>query len=457
MFNEVYNDWNHKRAKAIIDHYGYRFFYGKKVLDLGAGLGDIAASLSRLGADVTCVDVRQENLDIIAKKHPHLRTMKVDLDYDWPFIRGQYDVVLSLGLLCHLRDCSAHIKNICSVAEHVILETEVLDSSDFNLRISIFEDKAVNDLSFHGEGSLVNTENIQNRLSEAGAKFKRADDPKMNSGPYRYNWQNSNAGRVFGNRRLWFVRLDKFIAQKLENQRLTAEAEKAIFAPPFLQPEIRHSYSYQLDRKSIDNMEYFVHTAKINNKSEGKIRLFYNYYEDPDPTRQEEINYCLKKNLENNNFDVIILESNTPPTFDFFFQKINIISGPDDINIICNADIYFDESISLARNISHKEVYALNSWDWITPEHVVFKDNLDNQDVWIIRGRIENVFGGFQIGKQAYDNRIAFEFLKAGFKVFNPSQSIKTYHRHTSGIRRHFIREFVPGPYLFILPTEITG
>ena len=68
------------RIKAIIDNYGVPFFQGKSVLDLGAGHGEIGAALARLGATVTCVDARQENLDIINVKHPHLKTIKTDLE-----------------------------------------------------------------------------------------------------------------------------------------------------------------------------------------------------------------------------------------------------------------------------------------------------------------------------------------------------------------------------------------
>lgn len=228
MFSEQYNQWNHNRAKAIIDYYGYKFFYGKKVLDLGSGHGEIAASLARLGADVTCVDARQENLNFISKKHPHLKTMRIDLDVDWPFMFHQFDVAISFGLLCHLKNYDKHIKDICNAAENVILETEVLDYSDPNGRIPIYEEKSIHDLSFHGEGSILTAAKIQNSLSEISATFKRIDEAKINSGSYRYDWKESESGRQFGNRRFWFIRRDVFIAQKLYNQEQIKKAEGTI-------------------------------------------------------------------------------------------------------------------------------------------------------------------------------------------------------------------------------------
>jgi SAM-dependent methyltransferase len=432
-FDINYDDWNHKRAKAIIDHYSHRYFYGKRILDLGAGRGEIAASLSRLGADITCVDARQENLDFIHKKHPHLKTMKIDLDYEWPFTRGQFDMVLSLGLLCHLKNHFSHIKNICSITENIVLETEVLDTNDPNTKITIYEEKTINDLSFGGEGSIVSAEHIQNRLSEAGAKFKRTDDTKLNSGPYKYDWKEINAGKVFGNRRMWFIRNDNYLHQLQENK-----------------PNTFNPANIHVDYQTQNNNQGFIQPA-INNI---KLRLFYNYYEDSNITRRAEIDYCLQKNVDNSMFDIIIVASDINPTFNFMFEKINRLTGPNDINIICNSDIFFDTSIRLANKIKNKEVYALSRWDWVNAGNIKFIDKDINQDAWIIRGKIENVNGDFQMGKPGCDIRLAYEFNKAGYNVINPSKSIKAMHVHNSNVRRYTEADRIAGEYLIIKPSN---
>ena len=33
MFDGKYFDWNQKRIKGIVDHFGYKFFYGKKIAE----------------------------------------------------------------------------------------------------------------------------------------------------------------------------------------------------------------------------------------------------------------------------------------------------------------------------------------------------------------------------------------------------------------------------------------
>jgi len=183
------------------------------------------------------------------------------------------------------------------------------------------------------------------------------------------------------------------------------------------------------------------------------IRLFYNYYEDKHPLRKMEIDMCLQKNLANKFINTIIIESASKPTYEFFFQQINKVTGPDDINIICNSDIFFDETIVLAEGLKHKQLYALSRWEWKHPLHITHFDRPDSQDTWIVKGKVENVFGGFTLGIRGCDNRIAYEFHKAGYAVSNPSKSIKTYHVHNSGIRNYTMADVVPEPYLTI-PTS---
>jgi hypothetical protein len=190
----------------------------------------------------------------------------------------------------------------------------------------------------------------------------------------------------------------------------------------------------------------------------GKTRLFYNYYEDKNPIRKNEIDFCLRKNIENSAFDLIIIESENNPTFNFMFERINRLSGPNDINIICNSDIFFDQTISFANRIGFKEVYALNRWDLIKfydNNTAKLLDNDRNQDVWIIRGKIEGVDGNFQMGKPGCDGRIAYELKKAGYNVMNPSRSIKAYHYHDSGVRHYTEADRVSGEHFYVKPTTL--
>jgi hypothetical protein len=185
------------------------------------------------------------------------------------------------------------------------------------------------------------------------------------------------------------------------------------------------------------------------------IRLLYNYYEDKHATRKREIDFCLQKNLGNPFFQTIIVESVGKPTYQYFFQKINELTGPNDVNIICNSDIFFDETIVLAEKIQPKQFYALLRWEYMSNGSIQFHERPDSQDTWIVRGKVENVHGNFTLGIRGCDNRIAHEFHAAGYTVSNPSKSIKSYHVHNSGVRNYTMADVVPPPYHTIHPSSL--
>jgi hypothetical protein len=185
------------------------------------------------------------------------------------------------------------------------------------------------------------------------------------------------------------------------------------------------------------------------------IRLLYNYYEDRNPVRKKEIDFCLQKNLENPHLNVIIVESLEKPAYNTMFEKLNWITGPDDLNIICNSDIFFDDSILLAeQHLHNRDVFALTRWDFINEHNIKFFDRRDSQDTWMWKGKMEHVISGFTLGKRGCDNRIAHEFRNAGYRITNPSRTIKTYHVHNSNVRNYTQNDVVHGPYLHV---EITG
>lgn len=206
MFDGKYLDWNQKRIKGIINHFGHDFLFQKKVLDLGCGHGDISGALYRLGAEVTAVDIRQEHLKIVGKKFPGIKTIKADLDRNWPFIGKNFDIILNFDLMCHLANFESHLKSVCSSAKTLILESSVCDSDDPFKSIIISENKNIYDLSGNGQGCHPSVAAVERVLKECGFSFTRLDSPKFNSGNYTYNWIAKNDGGYSSNqRRIWFA------------------------------------------------------------------------------------------------------------------------------------------------------------------------------------------------------------------------------------------------------------
>lgn len=181
------------------------------------------------------------------------------------------------------------------------------------------------------------------------------------------------------------------------------------------------------------------------------VNLFLNYYYDENNLRNRELEFCLYKNISNKNINTIIIESKSRLKYSDFFSYIKKIKAFNDVNIIANLDIYFDDSVVLCESIGGKNVYALSRWDDLRGRLVHF-DRQDSQDAWVFRGIPEGVVGDFYLGVPGCDNKIAFQFKDAGYSVYNPSFDIKAIHVHQSRKRNYSRRDSVPPPYL-VVPT----
>ena len=211
-----------KKNNFIFNVFSHKYFLNKKILDAGCGNGEIALSFFRLGSDVTIADARQEHLSAISKKYPSIKTLK--LDFENPFSFGsKFDVTLSIGTLCHVKNYEKHLKDLCLRTKDLILETSVCDSDDPNVSFEINEDKSIHGLSFSGKGSRPSAAKIEKILIENGMSFIRLDVPDLNFDKYIYDWQVSNSNnKALFLRRFWIcsksTNVVKEIGKKFKKQ-----------------------------------------------------------------------------------------------------------------------------------------------------------------------------------------------------------------------------------------------
>lgn len=101
---------------------------GKRVLDVGCGVGHLAERLVRMGASVVCVDGRKSNIASLRQRYPHLEAHVGNVETE-PLSRfGRFAVVFSYGLLYHLENPLQSLRNMESVCdEMLLLETIICD------------------------------------------------------------------------------------------------------------------------------------------------------------------------------------------------------------------------------------------------------------------------------------------------------------------------------------------
>lgn len=209
------------------------------------------------------------------------------------------------------------------------------------------------------------------------------------------------------------------------------------------------------------------------------INLYLHYFKHKTPARKAELDFCVKQNINNKNFDkiyllleneldvqdwmnkpnVIIVNINKRMNFKDMFEYINTINDIEEkINIISNLDIFFDNTISKLNNHNvDNHFITLTRWDLnIKTKQAKFFNTNCSQDTWIWKGKVDlnNLDLDFGFATPGCDNAICGVFHEAGYKVINPSLDLKSYHLHQDTSRSYTDNDVVRKRLYLLTPTE---
>lgn len=205
------------------------------------------------------------------------------------------------------------------------------------------------------------------------------------------------------------------------------------------------------------------------------MNLFFEFFNSKNLIREEEYTYCINKNINSGLFNNVyaitnckslplyllkaktenkikIIETESPRlSYDEVFRISDKLTSPTDINLMCNTDIWFDETIHLLKEKMTPEIaiglsrwYPEDDYYMINGFHHGGKAAPGSNDTWGWVGKCKVTNGTFPIGYTACDCRIMKCFEEAGYRVYNPAKSIKTWHKHK---HRGMPPPEVPGPY----------
>lgn len=170
------------------------------------------------------------------------------------------------------------------------------------------------------------------------------------------------------------------------------------------------------------------------------INLFTGWFYEPTLSiREDEFDFCYKKNKQLK-FNNIIINTTKAPTFNNYFKEME--KYPNDINIIANPDNFFDAKFldklyNLYSNYKNKEklCLGLTRWNYISEDNIFFQNTSQSQDVFIFYGSVHfDIKETIKIGVPGSDNRmVAILIYKLKMNVYNPSKDLKYYHYHPSG------------------------
>lgn len=219
-----------------------------------------------------------------------------------------------------------------------------------------------------------------------------------------------------------------------------------------------------------------------------KLWLVTQYYRPDAGKRRTEIDACLKKNLECDVIDRVVLlneKAIAPPhpkilekvvgkrlTYAALIRWIYEEAPADVIVAFANADIFLDAAswrLLWSTDLDTRAKFlALLRWDVgdLTAEGIkaaqLFGPRADSQDTWVVSAAAVKAVQwdwaaiDFPLGQGGCDNAITLEMFKKRFLVANPALTLKTYHYHASRLRTYDPRDIVEKPaYLYIQPTGL--
>ena len=118
--SEAYSLWEYRTGKDILASNAERFgdLKGKRVLDIGCGLGGKTVAYAEAGARVTGIDISPEN---ISRGVEFARARSVESLFAagdarrLPFVDGSFDVVIANDSLEHFADPAAALRELARV------------------------------------------------------------------------------------------------------------------------------------------------------------------------------------------------------------------------------------------------------------------------------------------------------------------------------------------------------
>ena len=123
-----------------------------------------------------------------------------------------------------------------------------------------------------------------------------------------------------------------------------------------------------------------------------------------------------------------------PKYSDFIDWANSKVTSVDDISIITNSDIFFDDSIlALEHKLKSDRSICVALARWEKSNHGTYSTLYTpySQDSWIFLGAIRRIVCDFEIGVSGCDNRFLYELESADYTVINPALSIRSFHVHS--------------------------
>ena len=163
---------------------------GKRVLDVGCGVGHLAQFFVKQGCDVVCIDGREQNIASLHSRYPSLVAHVANVETEPLSQFGRFDVVFCYGLLYHLENPIAALRNMASVCEELLLlETMICDSTLPVLRTN--DEPRAFSQALGGLGCRPTPSYVVLVINRLGFKFVYASKYPPEHSDFKFHWKNN--------------------------------------------------------------------------------------------------------------------------------------------------------------------------------------------------------------------------------------------------------------------------
>ncbi len=161
----------------------------RSVLDVGCGVGHLAQFFLKQNCRVVCLDGRAENVDSLRTRYPGLEAHVVNVESDLSRF-GRFDIVLCYGLLYHLENPIAGLRNIAAIcSELLLLETIVCDH---RLPVLLLDDETKTySQGLRGLGCRPSPSYVVMCLDRIGFPFVYGPKVPPDHPDFRFDWRNT--------------------------------------------------------------------------------------------------------------------------------------------------------------------------------------------------------------------------------------------------------------------------
>jgi len=179
-----------------IDSLGLQL-HGKRALDAGCGVGYFSRFLISRGCVVTSVDARPELVAEARVRVPEAEVLQVNIEKDSLDNLGKFDVVLAYGLVYHLENPLAGLRNLASACGSLLMIESMVCDSEYP--VVLLEDETLSySQALRGLGTRPSPSFLVMALSRLGFEFIYTGKTPPDHPDFRFEWKNDMAVRRDG-------------------------------------------------------------------------------------------------------------------------------------------------------------------------------------------------------------------------------------------------------------------